>query len=354
MDQRRGERIPRLARRMARATAEAGAPEIWERTRSRLEQAGYRAEGAEVAPPPARQRKATSEDRVNRLLSDLVSENVPRRKPVRSRQAPPPTPPAAEAPPPPPHPVEDDITLHGIFDEVQLEETPAADTVPSNTVPPDPAPADAGEIEAGQIEAGEAGSAGATRWLDELGTGDAAATDEAAAFFEDEGDFFDLAGELEQELTEEVGDQEPLIQSREQTLEEIVEGFKKGVAENLSPEDYNTHFNLGIAYREMGLIDEAIGEFQIAAKDRSHLVECCSMLGLSFLEKGLPELAVKWYRQGLAAPDLTEEESLGLLYDMGNTYLAIDDREAARKTFVEVYGINSNYRDVVAKLEELR
>lgn len=78
------------------------------------------------------------------------------------------------------------------------------------------------------------------------------------------------------------------------------------------------------------------------------------MLGLSFLEKGLPELAVKWYRQGLAAPDLTEEESLGLLYDMGNTYLAIDDREAARKTFVEVYGINSNYRDVVAKLEELR
>ena len=78
-----------------------------------------------------------------------------------------------------------------------------------------------------------------------------------------------------------------------------VEGFKKGVAEHLSPTDYDTHFNLGIAYREMGLLDEAIGEFQIAAKEPSHLVLCCSMLGLCFLDKGLPELAIRWYRRGL-------------------------------------------------------
>jgi tetratricopeptide (TPR) repeat protein len=144
-----------------------------------------------------------------------------------------------------------------------------------------------------------------------------------------------------------------LPQPREQSLEEIVEGFKKGVAESLSAEDYATHFNLGIAYREMGLLDEAIGEFQLAAKDRTHLVESCSMLGLSFLEKGLPELAVKWYRRGLDTPDLSEEESLGLMYEMGNSYLALGDQEAAHQAFVEIYGVNSNYRDVVAKLEEL-
>jgi tetratricopeptide (TPR) repeat protein len=125
------------------------------------------------------------------------------------------------------------------------------------------------------------------------------------------------------------------------------------VAENLSAEDYDTHYNLGIAYREMGLLDEAIGEFQLAAKDPVHLVDCCSMLGVSFLEKGLPELAVKWYQRGLQAPDLKEEVTLSLLYDMGEVYLTMGDIEAARKTFVELYGINSNYRDVVAKLEEL-
>jgi len=140
---------------------------------------------------------------------------------------------------------------------------------------------------------------------------------------------------------------------QEQSLEEIVEGFKKGVAENLSPEDYDTHYNLGIAYREMGLLDEAIGEFQLASKDPQHLVDCCSMLGVSFLEKGLPELAVKWYQRGLTAVDLKEEVMLSLLYDMGNVYMQMGDEAAARKTFVELYGINSNYRDVVAKLEEI-
>ncbi|HEV7669161.1 MAG TPA: tetratricopeptide repeat protein [Thermoanaerobaculia bacterium] len=168
-----------------------------------------------------------------------------------------------------------------------------------------------------------------------------------------EDDFFDLAGELEQELEREVGGGDLLAGPAEQTLEEIVEGFKKGVSENLSSTDYDTHFNLGIAYREMGLIDEAIGEFQLAAKDRSFLVSCCSNLGLCFLEKGIPELAVKWYRRGLDAPGVSEDDSLGLLYDLGNAYLSSGDGDTAYKTFVELYGINSNYRDVVARIEEL-
>ena len=180
--------------------------------------------------------------------------------------------------------------------------------------------------------------------------------DDVAALFEDEEDFFDLRAELEQELSrEEVAQSRGLrAPDRDQSLDEIVEGFKRGVEQTLSSEDYNTHFDLGIAYREMGLLDEAIGEFQTAAKSHERMVECCSMLGLSFLEKGLPELAVKWYRQGLTAPELSEEQTLGLLYDLGNAYLTLDDRESARQTFVEVYGINTNYRDVVAKLEELK
>src|SRR5206468_8091696 len=116
---------------------------------------------------------------------------------------------------------------------------------------------------------------------------------------------------------------------------------------------YDTHFNLGIAYREMGLLDEAIGEFQLASKSPSLLVSCCSMLGLCFLDKGLPELAVKWYRRGLDSGQAGEDDHLGLLYDLGNVYDAMGDAETAYRTFVEIYGINTNYRDVVARIEEL-
>ena len=68
---------------------------------------------------------------------------------------------------------------------------------------------------------------------------------------------------------------------------------------------------------------------------------------------GLPELAVKWYRRALESPSLPEEQQLGLLYDLGTALLAAGDRDAAYKAFVDIYGVNSNYRDVVARLEEL-
>ncbi|MDH3255619.1 MAG: tetratricopeptide repeat protein [Acidobacteriota bacterium] len=192
-------------------------------------------------------------------------------------------------------------------------------------------------------------------WL-EGGLSDEESFADTEEIFGEEDEFFDLAAELEQELrSEEVGiTGELLPQLQEQSLEEIVEGFKRGVAETLSEEDYETHYNLGIAYREMGLVDEAIGEFQLAAKAPGYLVDCCSLLGSCFLEKGFPDLAIKWYERGLEAPQATENESLGLLYELGNLYLITGDKDVARKTFAEIYGINSNYRDVVAKLEELK
>ena len=191
-------------------------------------------------------------------------------------------------------------------------------------------------------------------WLDKVPTPHGGLSTRDEALFEDEEGFFDLAAELEQELSkEELLTGKGIVPAQEQSLEEIVEGFKKGVAESLSPEDYDTHFNLGIAYREMGLLDEAIGEFQLAAKHPRYNIDCCSLLGACFLEKGLPELAVKWYQRGLETPDLTEEAMLGLLYDLGGLYATTGEVEKARKTFVEIYGINSNYRDVVARLEEL-
>jgi tetratricopeptide (TPR) repeat protein len=191
-------------------------------------------------------------------------------------------------------------------------------------------------------------------WLQE-----SAEPERPGILFEAEEEFFDLAAELEKEIVDEsaeeaAGTLTDAMPVEDESLADIVEGFKKGVAEVLSPEAYDTHYNLGIAYREMELIDEAIGEFQLSAKDASYLVDSCSMLGACFLEKGFPDLAVKWYKRGLEEPDLAEDESLSLLYDLGAVYATSGEREAAYEVFVEIYGINSHYRDVVARLEELR
>jgi tetratricopeptide (TPR) repeat protein len=191
-----------------------------------------------------------------------------------------------------------------------------------------------------------------TSWLDEVSARREAQPESDEQLFDEEESFFDLGAELEEELSvsDAVGTEPP----EEQSLEEIVEGFKQGVAEALSAEDYDTHFDLGIAYREMGLLDEAIGEFQTAAKSPAHLVQCCSMLGICFLEKGLPELAVKWYTQGLKTPDISEQDTLALLYDLGEVYLTTGDTANAHKAFVEVYGINTNFRDIASRVAETR
>jgi pilus assembly protein FimV len=178
-----------------------------------------------------------------------------------------------------------------------------------------------------------------------------------SSLFSDEQEFFNFAGELQSELNHEVGglggQPDLTVTGQEVSLEEIFREFKKGVEQQLSPEDYETHYNLGIAYKEMSLTDEAIGEFQRAAKDPLHAVECCSMLGLCFLEKGLPQLAIKWYRKGLETPGIREDDRLGLQYDLANVYSDLGDRENAYKTFLEIYGSNASFRDVHDRLKGL-
>jgi tetratricopeptide (TPR) repeat protein len=173
-----------------------------------------------------------------------------------------------------------------------------------------------------------------------------------------EGDFFDLASELDKSLAEaqvavDTQEQEALEGSGH-SMEEIFRAFKKGVEQQVDSEDYDTHYNLGIAYKEMGLVDEAIGEFQHASKDPARAVECCGILGLCFREKGMPQLALKWYQKGLDMPELAEHESLGLRYDIAEVHREQGDYGKAIQMYTEVYGMDSTYRDVAAKIKEMK
>lgn len=138
------------------------------------------------------------------------------------------------------------------------------------------------------------------------------------------------------------------------SLADIFKEFKKGVDKQLGKEDYDTRYNLGIAYKEMGLVDEAIAEFQLAAKDEGRLLECSSMLGICFMEKGMPKLAVKWFEKGLKTPGRTEEEYNGLRYDLAGAFEAAGETDRALSLFEELYGQDANFRDVAAKVRELR
>ena len=125
-------------------------------------------------------------------------------------------------------------------------------------------------------------------------------------------------------------------------------------------DDPETHYNLGVAFREMGLLDEAIGEFQKVVRQAQkgqvppNFLQSCSLLAACFLEKKMPIIAAKWYVRALQTPGLEEETTLALYYELGLAYEQAGDFRRALENFTEVYSQNIDYRDVAEKIRLLQ
>ncbi len=144
-------------------------------------------------------------------------------------------------------------------------------------------------------------------------------------------------------------------------LKEVFEEFRAELGEmGAEDEDLETHYNLGIAFREMGLLEEAISEFQKVAKasDRGrafrYTMQCCTLLGLAFMEKGQPAIAAIWYERALKSPGIDPESILALRYDLGVAQESAGEPVEALKSFSQVYAMNIDYRDVAERIAALQ
>ena len=125
-------------------------------------------------------------------------------------------------------------------------------------------------------------------------------------------------------------------------------------------EDPETHYNLGVAFREMGLLDEAIGEFQkvTQAAERGHafsqLMQAYTWLAQCFLDKGVPQAAVRWYEAALKMPGIDQETRTALHYELACAWESAGNKAAALNNFLEAYSSNIDYRDVAERIKALR
>ena len=144
-------------------------------------------------------------------------------------------------------------------------------------------------------------------------------------------------------------------------LKEVFDEFRAELGEmGAEDEDLETHYNLGIAFREMGLLEEAISEFQKVAKASDsgrafrYTMQCCTLLGLAFMEKGQPSIAAIWYERALLTPGMDPESTLALRYDLGVAQESAGELDAALKSFSQVYAMNIDYRDVAERIAALQ
>jgi pilus assembly protein FimV len=144
-------------------------------------------------------------------------------------------------------------------------------------------------------------------------------------------------------------------------LKEVFDEFRAELGEmGADDEDLETHYNLGIAFREMGLLEEAISEFQKVAKASergrpfSYSMQCYTLLGLAFMDRGQPSIAAMWYERALHLPDIEPESELALRYDLGMAQESAGESDAALKSFSQVYAVNIDYRDVGERIAALQ
>jgi tetratricopeptide (TPR) repeat protein len=125
-------------------------------------------------------------------------------------------------------------------------------------------------------------------------------------------------------------------------------------------EDPETHYNLGVAFREMGLLDEAIGELQKVCQWVEHgnpfpqIMQTYTWLAQCFLDKGVPEAAIRWYEKALTLPTLDADTRTALHYELASSYEVAGNKTAALSHFMEVYGGNIDYRDVAERIKTLK
>jgi len=142
-------------------------------------------------------------------------------------------------------------------------------------------------------------------------------------------------------------------------LKEVFDEFRAELGELEEDEDVETHYNLGIAYREMDLIEEAISEFQKVAKmiqngkTFRYTMQCYTLLGLCFMGRSEPKIAAMWYKKALGMPNLDQESVLALLYDLGVAQETGGDSASALDSFKQVYAMNIDYRDVTSRIADL-
>lgn len=174
----------------------------------------------------------------------------------------------------------------------------------------------------------------------------------------DVGDFVDLAAMILEEDAEprdtrmKVQDEEP-TGDEEQDFQEMLARFRQGIDENIEETDFQSHYDLGVAFKEMGLLDEAIAEFQKALRAPEGKLRTSEALGVCFHDKGAFGVAESIMRRALDLPASGDQERLGILYWLGRALENQGKGAEARELYGRVFAIDIRFMDVGARVKAL-
>jgi tetratricopeptide (TPR) repeat protein len=164
----------------------------------------------------------------------------------------------------------------------------------------------------------------------------------------------DAAFDIARELADELGGGAGAAPEDEfqYSVEDVFSQFKRGVEQTVKKEDSATHYDLGIAYKEMGLLDDAIHEFEtaLAGNDRRREVDCLSMIGLCRMQKGEATEAAKAFRRALGSDHLSKDAAKAIHYELAGASERSGDKDAALYYLQKVARADPAFRDAAKRI----
>ena len=172
------------------------------------------------------------------------------------------------------------------------------------------------------------------------------------------GDFVDLGSmvfeeESHRDTRMRVNRREPQGQDEQREFHEILEQFKRGIDQNLESDDYEAHYDLGVAFKEMGLLDEAIGEFQKALRSPEGRLRTSEALGMAFFEKGQFGVCESILRRAIDGTPGPDDAKIGLLYWMGRAAEALGKETDAITSYERALVVDIGFMDLSKRVQRL-
>jgi tetratricopeptide (TPR) repeat protein len=146
---------------------------------------------------------------------------------------------------------------------------------------------------------------------------------------------------------------EPHDEDEQREFHEILEQFKRGIEQNLEVDDYEAHYDLGVAFKEMGLLDEAISEFQKALRAPEGRLRTSEALGICFFEKGQYAVSETVLRRAVDALDGGDEAKIGLLYWLGRAAEAQGKGPDAIGSYERALAVDIRFMDLSDRIHRL-
>ncbi|HJU73740.1 MAG TPA: tetratricopeptide repeat protein, partial [Gemmatimonadaceae bacterium] len=179
----------------------------------------------------------------------------------------------------------------------------------------------------------------------------------ATPAFVPSGDFIDLGAMLRGDQPEKstrmvVGDAKP-TGDEQADFEDMLRRFKQGVAANVDEEDFDSHYDLGVAFKEMGLVDDAIAQFQKALGSETHRSRAYEALGQCFVEKQQHHVAATLLKRAVETTRVDDRVLIGSLYLLGYACEHLQRDREALVYYQRVFAVDVDFRDVATRIRAL-